>query len=74
MMKEMKYVFLLCLIVILSSCQKSDIMLYQQRAGVYFSTYEYAYSFAEHPGGIRRYCVCRWKLRGVPLITDGNLK
>ena len=51
MMKEMKYVFLLCLIVILSSCQKSDIMLYQQRAGVYFSTYEYAYSFAEHPGG-----------------------
>ena len=37
-MKEIKYIFLLGLTLMLGSCQKEEIMMYQQRAGVYFST------------------------------------
>lgn len=49
-MKEIKYIFLLGLTLMLGSCQKEEIMMYQQRAGVYFSTRSMAYSFTENPG------------------------
>ena len=42
-MKEIKYIFLLGLTLMPGSCQKEEIMMYQQRAGAYFSTRSMAY-------------------------------
>ena len=46
----MKNIKLLCLLLLgsLSSCDKSDIMLYEQRAGVYFSTRTFTHSFTSN--------------------------
>lgn len=49
-MKTIKYICLFFLLGSIAGCQKSDIMLYEQRAGVYFSTYSSSYSFADSPG------------------------
>lgn len=50
-MKNIRYFFLFSLLVaVCSSCQKEETMLYQNRAGVYFSTSTYTYTFAENPG------------------------
>lgn len=49
-MKVKKYFrSLLLLPVCLAGCQQSDIMLYEQHAGVYFESVEYSYTFLEHP-------------------------
>ena len=67
-MKEIKYIFLLGLTLMLGSCQKEEIMMYQQRAGVYFSTRSMAYSFTENPG------VDTWILPAVRWIIGGSLR
>lgn len=49
-MKVKKYFMgLLLLPVCLAGCQKSDIMLYEQHAGVYFESAAYSYTFLEDP-------------------------
>lgn len=40
---------LLPLAVCIWGCQQSDIMVYEQNAGVYFETATYGYTFLEHP-------------------------
>lgn len=35
-------------------CQQSDIMLYEQNAGVYFEASTYGYSFLEHPDSVSK--------------------
>lgn len=50
-MKNIRCVFLFSLLVaVFYSCQKEEIMQYENRAGVYFSTAYYTYTFAENPG------------------------
>ena len=73
-MKEIKYIFLLGLTLMLGSCQKEEIMMYQQRAGVYFSTRSMAYSLLKIRVSIRHACVCRWILPAVRWIIGGSLR
>ena len=45
-MKILKYISLFFLLGSMTGCQKSDIMRYEQRAGVNFTIYNSTYSFA----------------------------
>lgn len=73
-MKKVRYIFLLCLLALGYSCQKSDIMLYEQRAGVYFSTYSFAYSFAENPGVDTAVLRLAVDITGKPVDYDREFK
>lgn len=49
-MKRIIFISLLCALGCLTGCDKREIMLYEQRAGVYFSLNNQAYSFLENVG------------------------
>ena len=48
-MNKISYICLLLTALWLSSCQKEEIRLYEQRAGVYFSTSQSSFSFIDQP-------------------------
>ena len=48
-MNKISYICLLLTVFWLSSCQKEEIRRYEQRAGVYFSTYQSSFSFIDQP-------------------------
>ena len=49
-MKRIAFISLLCALGCLTGCDKREIMLYEERAGVYFSLNSQAYSFLENVG------------------------
>ncbi|MEG0796958.1 MAG: DUF4843 domain-containing protein [Odoribacter sp.] len=69
-MKNIKYICLLFFLGSIAGCQKSDIMLYEQRAGVYFSTYSYAYSFTDNPGVDTTVLRLPVDITGLPMDYD----
>lgn len=69
-MKHIKYICLFFLLGSITGCQKSDIMLYEQRAGVYFSAYTYDYSFADDPGVDTAVLRLKVDITGVPTDYD----
>lgn len=69
-MKHIKFICLFFMLGSITSCQKSDIMLYEQRAGVYFSTNSYSYSFADEPGVDTTVLRLPVDITGVPVDYD----
>lgn len=49
MRKNIKYLISLVLLSVVFSCEQEEIMLYEQRAGVYFSSTTMSYSFLDAP-------------------------
>ncbi len=64
------YICLFLLLGTLAGCEKSEIMLYKNRAGVYFSTYSYNYSFADNPGVDTAVLRLPVDITGVPADHD----
>lgn len=73
-MNKISYICLLLTVFWLSSCQKEEIRRYEQRAGVYFSTYQSSFSFIDQPDSdIAIVRLPRWTSRGCPPTTTASL-
>lgn len=77
MQKIMKPVLYICLLFFwgsIVSCQKEEIKLYEQRAGVYFSVNTYSYSFASDPDKDTMVLYLPVDITGVPTDYDREFR
>lgn len=68
------YITLLTAILFLYGCEKSDIMLYEQHAAVYFTKESFNYSFLENPEADSKTIRLLCDISGLPMDYDRNFE
>lgn len=73
-MKTINMILLLFLGIFFVSCDKSDVESYEQKAGVYFSSTTYSFSFKDEPGISKKTIKIPVEVTGVALDKDREFK